>query len=61
MVYWDIGFSRNPITETERQVAVVEGRGKFRMGKGFGRFKTHFLDIPIGDAIVECSVTVIHH
>ncbi|MBA0797086.1 hypothetical protein Gohar_007809 [Gossypium harknessii] len=35
-------FSRNPITETEREVAVVGGRGKFRMAKGFALLKTYF-------------------
>ncbi|XVE48897.1 hypothetical protein DITRI_Ditri01bG0038600 [Diplodiscus trichospermus] len=74
VVYWDLGFtqgkfngssislfSKNPVTEKEREVAVVGGRGKFRMAKGFALLKTHSADFSTGDAIVECDVTVIHH
>ncbi|KAE8692634.1 Dirigent protein 4 [Hibiscus syriacus] len=53
-------FSRNPITETERELAVVGGRGKFRMAQGFAHLKTYFLNPKNGDAIVEYNVTVIH-
>ncbi|KAE8698717.1 Dirigent protein 4 [Hibiscus syriacus] len=74
VVYWDVGFtqgkfngssitmfSRNPIAQMEREVAVVGGRGKFRMAKGFAQLKTYFADFTTGDAIVECNVTVIYH
>ncbi|XVE93799.1 hypothetical protein REPUB_Repub01dG0226100 [Reevesia pubescens] len=54
-------FSRNPIVETERELAVVGGRGKFRMAKGFAQLKTYFLNVTNGYAIVEYNVTVIHH
>ncbi|KAK6253820.1 hypothetical protein QUC31_015540 [Theobroma cacao] len=73
-VYWDLGFtqgkfngssisvfSRNPITQTERELAVVGGRGKFRMATGFAKLKTYFVNFTSGDAIVEYKVTVIHH
>ncbi|KAG8487166.1 hypothetical protein CXB51_020847 [Gossypium anomalum] len=52
-------FSRNPITETEREVAVVGGRGKFRMAKGFALLKTYFLNSTT--VIVDFNVTVIHY
>ncbi|XWS55062.1 hypothetical protein CRYUN_Cryun10bG0142900 [Craigia yunnanensis] len=74
VVYMDLGFtqgefngssisvfSRNPITQTERELAVVGGRGKFRMAKGFAHLKTYFGNFTSGDAIVEYNVTVIHH
>ncbi|KAK6240795.1 Dirigent protein - like 10 [Theobroma cacao] len=74
VVYWDIGFtqgkfngssisvfSRNPITQTERELSIVGGRGKFRMAKGFAQLRTHFADFSTGDAVVECNATVIHH
>ncbi|XP_022726903.1 dirigent protein 4-like [Durio zibethinus] len=52
-------FSRNPATEKERELAVVGGRGKFRMAKGFALLKTFSLDnITL---IVEYNVTVIHY
>ena len=54
-------FSRNPITQTERELAVVGGRGKFRMATGFAQLKTYFVNITSSDAIVEYNVTVIHH
>ncbi|KAK8477062.1 hypothetical protein V6N13_149609 [Hibiscus sabdariffa] len=53
-------FSRNPIAETERELAVVGGRGKFRMAQGYAQLKTYFLNIRNGDAIIEYNVTVIH-
>ncbi|KAE8664641.1 Dirigent protein 4 [Hibiscus syriacus] len=74
MVYMDFGFthgelngssismfSRNPITEPVREVAVVGGRGKFRMAQGFAQLKTYFFNSTNGDAIVEYNVTVIHY
>ncbi|XP_022726820.1 dirigent protein 4-like [Durio zibethinus] len=54
-------FSRNPITKTEREVAVVGGRGKFRMATGFAHLRTYFLNSTSSDAIVEYNVTLIHH
>ncbi|XVE93801.1 hypothetical protein REPUB_Repub01dG0226300 [Reevesia pubescens] len=70
VVYLDIGFtqgefngssisvfSRNPITQTERELAVVGGRGKFKMAKGFAHLKSYFVNFTSGDAIVEYNVT----
>lgn len=54
-------FSRNPITEKERELAVVGGRGKFRMATGFAKLKTYFVNSTSGNAIVEYKVTLIHH
>ncbi|PPD81712.1 hypothetical protein GOBAR_DD21337 [Gossypium barbadense] len=74
MAYLDIGFtkgefngssisvfSRNPITESERELAVVGGKGKFRMAKGYAQLKTYTVNFKTGDAIVEYNVTVIHY
>ncbi|XVE48895.1 hypothetical protein DITRI_Ditri01bG0038400 [Diplodiscus trichospermus] len=49
----------NPVTEKERELAVIGGRGKFRMAKGFAVLKTYFLINT--SVIVEYNVTVIHH
>ncbi|OMO92805.1 Plant disease resistance response protein [Corchorus olitorius] len=54
-------FSRNPIMQTERQLAVVGGTGKFEMAKGVANLKTYFVNITTADAIVEYNVTVIHY
>ncbi|KAL4351471.1 hypothetical protein GQ457_06G001900 [Hibiscus cannabinus] len=74
MVYLDFGFtkgefdgssismfSRNLITETKRELAVVGGRGKFRMAKGFAQLKTYFRNSTLRNSIVEYKVTVIHY
>ncbi|XP_057966598.1 dirigent protein 4-like [Malania oleifera] len=54
-------FSRNPITEPNfREEAVVGGRGKLRMARGFAKVRTSYLNITNGDAILEYFVTVFH-
>ncbi|XP_007041908.2 PREDICTED: dirigent protein 4 [Theobroma cacao] len=52
-------FSRNPVTQKERELAVVGGRGKFRMAKGFALLRTYSLGKIT--FIVEYNVTVIHY
>ncbi|KAE8692633.1 dirigent protein 23-like [Hibiscus syriacus] len=52
-------FSRNPATETERELAVVAGRGKFRLAKGFALLKTRLINN--NSFVVEYNVTVIHY
>ncbi|CAK9315339.1 unnamed protein product [Citrullus colocynthis] len=54
-------FSRNPVTEPQREVAVVGGRGEFKMARGFAKLKTHYLNVTNGDAIIEYNVTVFHY
>ncbi|CAK9162070.1 unnamed protein product [Ilex paraguariensis] len=54
-------FSRNPITEPERELAVVGGRGKFRMARGFAKLKTYSVNPTLGNAVVEYHVTVLHY
>ncbi|KAJ0969050.1 hypothetical protein J5N97_021927 [Dioscorea zingiberensis] len=54
-------FSRNPIMETDREVAVVGGRGKFRMARGFANLHTYFANTTARNAIVEYHVTVFHY
>ncbi|XP_058781070.1 dirigent protein 15-like [Vicia villosa] len=55
-------FSRNPVTEPKpRELAIVGGRGKFRLARGYAKVKTHFLDFKNGDAILEYDVTVLHY
>ncbi|CAA2940360.1 dirigent 4-like [Olea europaea subsp. europaea] len=53
-------FSRNPVTEGNREMAVVGGRGKFRFARGFIKVKTNYLNITNGDAVLEYKVTVVH-
>ncbi|KAE9606401.1 hypothetical protein Lal_00013563 [Lupinus albus] len=54
-------LSRNPVTEPTRELAVVGGRGKFRMARGFAEIKAHSLDATTGDGIIEYNVTVLHY
>ncbi|KAK1262774.1 hypothetical protein QJS04_geneDACA001153 [Acorus gramineus] len=54
-------LSRNPITETKRELAVVGGRGVFRMARGFAKLKTYYLNTTTGDAIIEYKVYVLHY
>ncbi|KAL9377123.1 hypothetical protein Peur_031243 [Populus x canadensis] len=37
-------FSRNPISNTKRELAVVGRRGEFRLATGFAQLKTYFLN-----------------
>lgn len=53
-------FSRNPITENPREMAVVGGRGLFRFATGFIVVKTQFLNATNGDAVLEYNVEVVH-
>ncbi|XP_062213155.1 dirigent protein 4-like [Phragmites australis] len=55
-------FSRNTITHpVGRELAIVGGRGAFRMARGFALLRTHYLDANNGDAIIEYNVTLLHH
>ncbi|KAJ0969032.1 hypothetical protein J5N97_021909 [Dioscorea zingiberensis] len=53
-------LSRNPVLNTDRELAVVGGRGKFRMARGFANLHTYSINT-IGDAVVEYNVTVFHY
>ncbi|OMO92810.1 Plant disease resistance response protein [Corchorus olitorius] len=52
-------FSRNPVMDTERELAVVGGRGKLRMAQGFALIKTVFINAT--NLVVEYNVTVFHY
>ncbi|CAJ2633725.1 unnamed protein product [Trifolium pratense] len=54
-------LSRNPVREPTRELAVVGGRGKFRMATGFALIRAHFLNVTTGDGIIEYNVTIFHH
>ncbi|KAG8368134.1 hypothetical protein BUALT_Bualt15G0013500 [Buddleja alternifolia] len=53
-------FSRNPVTEKHRELAVVGGRGRFRLARGVVLVKTQYLNITNGDAVLEYNVEVVH-
>ncbi|KAE8698718.1 Dirigent protein 4 [Hibiscus syriacus] len=52
-------FSRNPLIMAEREIAVVGGRGKFRMAKGFALLNPYVLNAT--NVVIEFNVTVIHY
>nr|CAD1844217.1 unnamed protein product [Ananas comosus var. bracteatus] len=54
-------FSRNPVTEPHRELAVVGGRGAFRLARGFAQLHTHYLNTTNGDAVIEYDVTLLHY
>ncbi|XP_068640843.1 dirigent protein 4-like [Aristolochia californica] len=54
-------LSRNPISHDKRELAVVGGRGKFRMARGFALLDTYFFNHTNGDAIIEYKVTLFHY
>jgi hypothetical protein len=54
-------LSRNPVREPTRELAVVGGRGKFRMATGFALIRAHFLNVTTGDGIIEYNVTIFHY
>ncbi|XWS40164.1 hypothetical protein CRYUN_Cryun18bG0116800 [Craigia yunnanensis] len=54
-------FSRNPVTEADRELAIVGGRGKFRMARGFAKLKTSYFNATTGDVILEYCVTLYHY
>lgn len=54
-------FSRNTITDKERELAVVGGRGRFRMATGVAQLNTSSVNLTNGDAIVEYNVTLYHY
>ncbi|KAH7664312.1 Dirigent protein [Dioscorea alata] len=54
-------LSRNPILETDREVAIVGGRGKFRMARGFADLHTNYMNATSNVVIVEYNVTVLHY
>ncbi|XP_021900461.1 dirigent protein 4-like [Carica papaya] len=72
VAYFDFGFtagefngssismmSRNVVLNAEREMAVVGGRGKFRMARGFAELKTCSMNST--EAIVEYNVMVFHY
>lgn len=54
-------LSRYPILETTTELAVVGGRGKFRMARGYANVRTIYRNTTSGIVIVEYNITVVHH
>ncbi|KAL7118569.1 hypothetical protein ACP275_02G011000 [Erythranthe tilingii] len=53
-------FSRNPILENPREIALVGGRGQFRHASGFITVNTQYFNTTNGDAVLEFNVEVVH-
>ncbi|KAL9244866.1 hypothetical protein vseg_018585 [Gypsophila vaccaria] len=54
-------FSRNPVSEGDRELAVIGGRGVFKMATGSAKLKTYSWDTQTGDAVIEYDVEVYHY
>ncbi|KAM0946945.1 putative dirigent protein [Dioscorea sansibarensis] len=54
-------LSRNPVLDVDRELAIVGGRGKFRMARGFANLHTSYINATSGVVIVEYNVTVFHY
>ncbi|GMI83521.1 hypothetical protein like AT4G38700 [Hibiscus trionum] len=54
-------FSRNPSSPPIRELAIVGGRGAFRMASGYALIRNSFLNLTTGDTIVEFNVTLYHY
>nr|XP_043639752.1 dirigent protein 4-like [Erigeron canadensis] len=52
-------FSRDPLVQT-KELAIVGGRGQFRMAKGFLIINMVYFNATNGDAILEFNCTVFH-
>ncbi|KAM0946936.1 putative dirigent protein [Dioscorea sansibarensis] len=52
-------LSRNPILDVHRELAVVGGRGKFRMARGFAILRRAIANADVN--IIEYNVTVFHY
>lgn len=52
-------LSRNPLLETDRELAVVGGRGMFRMARGFAFL--HAVNVTADITKIEYNVTVFHY
>ncbi|KAH6832915.1 hypothetical protein C2S53_000458 [Perilla frutescens var. hirtella] len=53
-------FSRNPVMESRRELAVVGGRGLFRMATGTADVTSYSMDVATGDAVLEYNVHIVH-
>ncbi|KAG4181504.1 hypothetical protein ERO13_A10G232250v2 [Gossypium hirsutum] len=55
----DFAFTTGKFKEIEREVAVIGGRGQFKMATGFALLKAYFINST--NVINEYNVTVIHY
>ncbi|XP_038707956.1 dirigent protein 15-like [Tripterygium wilfordii] len=54
-------FSRNPVYMKQRDLAIVGGRGQFRMARGFVLVQTSYFNGTNGDAILQYTATIHHY
>ncbi|CAK9157993.1 unnamed protein product [Ilex paraguariensis] len=51
----------SPQFERVREVAVVSGTGKFRLGRGHATFETIHIDVEKSYCVIQSNVTVLHY
>ncbi|KAB2097510.1 hypothetical protein E1A91_A01G179500v1 [Gossypium mustelinum] len=54
-------ISRSSSSDAIRELAIVGGRGAFRMAQGFALTQINFANLTTGDVILECNVTLYHY
>ncbi|OAY76883.1 Dirigent protein 4 [Ananas comosus] len=54
-------LQRSSFVVLEKPLAVVGGRGAFRLARGFAQLRTHYLNTTNGDAVIEYDVTLLHY
>lgn len=54
-------MGKNAVFDKVREMPIVGGSGSFRFARGYALARTHFFNLNTSNAIVEYTLTVVHH